>query len=171
MSKSHIISFGLGFLTLVIIYIFDWFKFRSNLNFIIKKICCCCSCCNKKDYETLKEEGNGKNLSEIILEKCGLLIRTLPYGKAGIQGLKKLKFVKINRPKLPDFSNLYNNYNNSFNYYQMQVLLNNTQKEEEKIVNNVFEYTGNNSFKEITNSYHEIENEAVDKSILFNHNN
>ena len=171
MSKSHLISFGLGLLTLVIIYIFDWFKFRSNLHFIISKICCCCSCCNKKEYGVLKEEGNGKNLSEIILEKCGLLIRTHPYGKGGIQGLKKLKFVKVNRAKMPDFSNLYNNYTNNFNYYQMQMLLNNSQKEEEKIVNNVFEFTGNNTFKEVTSSYNEIQNDAVDKSILFNHNN
>ena len=161
-------SFTLGFITLIIIYIFDWFQFRTNLNFILDKIFgCCCPCCRKKESEILKEEGDGKNFSEMILEKFGLLIRTHPYGKSGIQGLEKLKFIKINKQKYPDFSSLYNNYNNNINFYQLQMLMNESQKEEEKITNQFFEYEGNNKFKEISNNYSEIPNNGVDKSILF----
>ena len=168
MAITYLMSFSMGFVTLVIIYIFDWFKFRSNLNFIVNKICeCCCPCCCKKKekelYETVKEEGDGKNFSEIILEKFGLLIRTHPYGKSGIQGLEKLKFLKINRQRYPDFSNYYNN----INLYQFQMLLNESQKQEEKLVNQIFEYEGSNNFKDVSNSYYEIPNNAVDKSILF----
>ncbi len=156
----------MGFATLVIIYIFDWFQFRTNLNFILDKTfkCCCPCCCKKKEvYETIKEEGDGKNFSDMILEKFGLLIRTHPYGKSGVQGLEKLKFLKINRQRYPDFSNYYNN----INLYQFQMMLNESQKQEEKLVNQIFEYEGNNKFKDISNSYPVIENSGIDKSILF----
>ena len=99
----------------------------------------------------------------MILEKFGLLIRTHPYGKSGVQGLEKLKFLKINRQRYPDFSNYYNN----INLYQFQMMLNESQKQEEKLVNQIFEYEGNNKFKDISNSYCEIPNNAVDKSTLF----
>ena len=115
----------------------------------------------------IKEEGDGQNLSGIILTKYGLLIRTHPYGKSGIQGLEKLKFVKMNRQRYPDFSSLYNNYNNNINLYQFQMFMNENEKEEEKIANQVFEFEGKNTFKEITNQYTEIPNNAVDKSMLF----
>ena len=169
MAISYLMSFSLGCITLIIIYIFDWFKFRSNLNFIIEKLFrCCCPCCwKKKEYELVNEEGDGKNLSDIILEKYGLLIKTHPYGKSGIQGLEKLKFVKINKQRYPDFSNFYNNYNNNLNLYQLQMMLNENQKEEEKLVNQFFEYQGNNNFKEVTNQFPEIPNSGVDKSMLF----
>ena len=170
MAISYLISYTLGFISLIIIYIFDWFKFRTNVNFIFDKLFgCCCTCCKKKEIENeiIKEEGDGQNLSGIILNKYGLLIRTHPYGKSGIQGLEKLKFVKMNRQRYPDFSNLYNNYNNNINLYQFQMFMNENIKEEEKIANQVFEYEGNNKFKEITNEYTEIPNNATDKSILF----
>ena len=164
MALSYLMSFTLGFITLIIIYIFDWFQFRTNVNFLVDKLFgCCCPCCRKKDCEVVKEEGDGKNFSEIILEKFGLLIRTHPYGKSGIQGLEKLKFLKINRQRYPDFSNYYNN----INLYQFQMLLNESQKQEEKLVNQIFEYEGNNNFKDVSNSYYEIPNNAVDKSTLF----
>ena len=78
MEFSYFTSFSLGIITLIIIYIFNWYKFRSNLNFLVSKFfeCCCPCCCKKSGIEKLKEEGDGKNLSEIILEKVGLLIRT-----------------------------------------------------------------------------------------------
>ena len=170
MAISYLISYTLGFISLIIIYIFDWFKFRTNVHFIFDKLFgCCCKCCKKKekDYEVIKEEGDGQNLSGIILTKYGLLIRTHPYGKSGIQGLEKLKFVKINKQRYPDFSSLYNNYNNNINLYQFQMLLNENEKKEEKIANQVFEYEGNNNFKEITNQYNEIPNNGIDKSMLF----
>ena len=167
MALSQFWSFSLGVITLIVIYIFDWFQFRSNLHYLLGKLLgCLCCCCKKKGYEVLKEEGNGKNLSNIILEKFGLLIRTHPYGKSGIQGLEKLKFVKINKQRYPDFSNLYNNYNN-INLYQFQMMLNSQEKQEEKLVNQVLEFEGNNQFKNITNSFTEIPNEGIDKSILF----
>ena len=168
MALSYLMSFTLGFITLIIIYIFDWFQFRTNVNFLVDKLFgCCCPCCRKKECEVVKEEGDGKNFSEIILEKFGLLIRTHPYGKSGIQGLEKLKFIKINKQKYPDFSNLYNNYNNNINFYQLQMLMNESQKQEEKIANQFFEYEGNNKFKDISNNFSEIPNNGVDKSILF----
>ena len=76
MEITYFTSFSLGTITLIIIYIFDWFKFRSNLNFLTRKLfeCICPCCCKKKYNEIIKEEGDGKNLSEIILEKVGLLI-------------------------------------------------------------------------------------------------
>ena len=167
MALSYLMSFSLGLITLIVIYIFNWFQFRSNLNFIVGKIFgCCCPCCKQKEYEVLKEEGDGKNFSEIILEKFGLLIRTHPYGKSGIQGLEKLKFVKINKPKYPDLSNFYNNYNN-INLYQFQMMFNESQKQEEKLVNEVLEFEGNNKFKDITNQFPEIPNDGIDKSSLF----
>ena len=108
MEFSYFTSFSLGIITLIIIYIFNWYKFRSNLNFLVSKFfeCCCPCCCKKRGIEELKEEGDGKNLSEIILEKVGLLIRTHPYGKSGIQGIEKLKFIKINKQRYPDLSNI-----------------------------------------------------------------
>ena len=170
MEISYLISFSLGMISLIVIYIFDWFQFRSNLNYIVDKIFgCCCPCCKKKEYEVIKEEGDGKNLSEIILEKFGLLIRTHPYGKSGIQGLEKLKFVKINRQRYPDFSNFYNNYNNNINLYDFQSMFNENEKKDEKVVNQFFEYEGNNEFKDITSQYPEIPTDGIDKSMLFNH--
>lgn len=170
MALSYLMSFTLGFITLIIFYILNWFQFRSNLNFIVSKIFdCCCPCCKKREDEIIKEEGDGKNLSEIILEKCGLLIRTHPIGKSGIQGLEKLKFVKINRQRFPDFSNFYNNYTNNINLYQFQTMLNENEKQEEKTVNQIFEFEGNNKFKDITNQFSEIPNDGIDKSILFKH--
>ena len=171
MALSYLMSYTIGFVSLIIFYIFDWFKFRTNVNFLVDKLFgCCCSCCCKKkenENEVIKEEGDGKNLSEIILTKFGLLIRTHPYGKSGIQGLEKLKFVKINKQRYPDFSSLYNNYNNSLNFYQLQMLMNENGKKEEKLVNQVFEYEGSNNFKEVTNQFTEIPNEGIDKSMLF----
>ena len=167
MEFSYFTSFSLGIITLIIIYIFNWYKFRSNLNFLVSKFfeCCCPCCCKKRGIEELKEEGDGKNLSEIILEKVGLLIRTHPYGKSGIQGIEKLKFIKINKQRFPDLSNIYNiNY---INFYQYQMMLNETEKKEEKIVNQIFEYEGNNKFKDISNLYSAIPNSGIDKSILF----
>ena len=167
MQISYFTSFSIGTISLIIIYIFNWFQFRSNLNFLTAKLfqCICPCCCKKKSIEELKEEGDGKNLSEIILEKVGLLIRTHPYGKSGIQGIEKLKFIKINKPRFPDFSNIYNlNY---INLYQYQMMLNETEKKEEKIVNQIFEYEGNNKFKDISNLYSVIPNSGIDKSILF----
>ena len=167
MEFSYFTSFSLGIITLIIIYIFNWYKFRSNLNFLVSKFfeCCCPCCCKKRGIEELKEEGDGKNLSEIILEKVGLLIRTHPYGKSGIQGIEKLKFIKINKQRYPDLSNIYNiNY---INLYQYQMMLNETEKKEEKIVNQFFEYEGNNKFKDISNLYPAIPNNGLDKSILF----
>ena len=171
MEITYRMSFTIGCISLIIIYIFDWFQFRSNLNFLLDKIFrCCCPCCyKKKEFEVVKEEGDGKNLSDIILEKFGLLIRTHPYGKSGIQGLEKLKFVKINKQRYPDLYNLYNNYNN-INLYQYQMLFNENEKKEEKLANQIFEYEGNNKFKDITNQYPEIPSEGVDKSILFKSN-
>ena len=168
MEITYRMSFTIGCISLIIIYIFDWFQFRSNLNFLLDKIfrCCCPCCCKKKEFEVIKEEGDGKNFSEIILEKFGLLIRTHPYGKSGVQGLEKLKFVKINKQRYPDLYNLYNNYNN-INLYQYQMLFNENEKKDEKLVNQIFEYEGNNKFKDITNQYPEIPSEGVDKSILF----
>lgn len=167
MEITYFTSFSLGTITLIIIYIFDWFKFRSNLNFLTRKLfeCICPCCCKKKYNEIIKEEGDGKNLSEIILEKVGLLIRTHPYGKSGLQGIEKLKFIRINKERLPDFSNIYNlNYTN---FYEYQTMFNESVKKEEKIVNQIFEYEGNNKFKDISNSYPVIENSGIDKSILF----
>ena len=167
MEFSYFTSFSLGIITLIIIYIFNWYKFRSNLNFLVSKFfeCCCPCCCKKKLSEELKEEGDGKNLSEIILEKVGLLIRTHPYGKSGIQGIEKLKFIKINKQRYPDLSNIYNiNY---INLYQYQMMLNEKEKKEEKIVNQFFEYEGNNKFKDVSNLYSTIPNSGIDKSILF----
>ena len=167
MEISFFTSFTIGTISLIIIYIFNWFQFRSNLNFLTIKLfeCCCPCCCKKKLSEELKEEGDGKNLSEIILEKVGLLIRTHPYGKSGIQGIEKLKFIKINKQRFPDLSNIYNiNY---INFYQYQMMLNETEKKEEKIVNQIFEYEGNNQFKDISNLYSAIPNSGIDKSILF----
>ena len=167
MEFSYFTSFSLGIITLIIIYIFNWYKFRSNLNFLVSKFfeCCCPCCCKKRGIEELKEEGDGKNLSEIILEKVGLLIRTHPYGKSGIQGIEKIKFIKINKQRYPDLSNIYNiNY---MNLYQYQMMLNETEKKEEKIVNQFFEYEGNNKFKDISNLYPDIPNSGIDKSILF----
>ena len=167
MEFSYFTSFSLGIITLIIIYIFNWYKFRSNLNFLVSKFfeCRCPCCCKKRGIEELKEEGDGKNLSEIILEKVGLLIRTHPYGKSGIQGIEKLKFIKINKQRYPDLSNIYNiNY---INLYQYQMMLNETEKKEEKIVNQFFEYEGNNKFKDISNLYPAIPNNGLDKSILF----
>ena len=127
--------------------------------------CICPCCCKKKLYEGIKEEGDAKNLSEIILEKVGLLIRTHPYGKSGVQGIEKLKFIKINKQRFPDFSNLYDlNY---MNLYQYQMMINENEKREEKIVNQIFEYEGNNKFKDISNLYPIIPNSGMDKSILF----
>ena len=167
MEFSYFTSFSLGIITLIIIYIFNWFQFRSNLNFLVIKFfeCCCPCCCKKKLSEELKEEGDGKNLSEIILEKVGLLIRTHPYGKSGIQGIEKLKFIKINKQRFPDLSNIYNV--NFINYYQYQEMVNETEKKEEKIVNQFFEYEGNNKFKDVSNLYSTIPNSGIDKSILF----
>ena len=162
MEFSYFTSFSLGIITLIIIYIFNWYKFRSNLNFLVSKFfeCCCPCCCKKRGIEELKEEGDGKNLSEIILEKVGLLIRTHPYGKSGIQGIEKLKFIKINKQRYPDLSNIYNiNY---INLYQYQMMLNETEKKEEKIVNQFFEYEGNNKFKDISNLYPAIPNNGLD---------
>ena len=167
MEISFFTSFTIGTISLIIIYIFNWFQFRSNLNFLTIKLfeCCCPCCCKKKMSEELKEVGDGKNLSEIILEKVGLLIRTHPYGKSGIQGIEKLKFIKINKQRFPDLSNIYNiNY---INFYQYQMMLNETEKKEEKIVNQIFEYEGNNKFKDISNLYSVIPNSGIDKSILF----
>ena len=167
MEISFFTSFAIGTISLIIFYIFNWFQFRSNLNFLTIKLfeCCCPCCCKKKLSEELKEEGDGKNLSEIILEKVGLLIRTHPYGKSGIQGIEKLKFIKINKQRFPDLSNIYNiNY---INFYQYQMMLNETEKKEEKIVNQIFEYEGNNKFKDISNLYSVIPNSGIDKSILF----
>ena len=167
MEISYFTSFTIGTISLIIIYIFNWFQFRSNLNFLTTKLfqCICPCCCKKKSFEELKEEGDGKNLSEIILEKVGLLIRTHPYGKSGIQGIEKLKFIKINKNRYPDLSNIYNlNY---INLYQYQMMLNETEKKEEKIVNQIFEYEGNNKFKDISNLYSVIPNSGIDKSILF----
>ena len=167
MEFSYFTSFSLGIITLIIIYIFNWYKFRSNLNFLVSKFfeCCCPCCCKKRGIEELKEEGDGKNLSEIILEKVGLLIRTHPYGKSGIQGIEKLKFIKINKQRYPDLSNIYNiNY---INLYQYQMMLNETEKKEEKIVNQFFEYEGNNKLKDISNLYPDIPKSGIDKSILF----
>ena len=167
MEFSYFTSFSLGIITLIIIYIFNWYKFRSNLNFLVSKFfeCCCPCCCKKSGIEELKEEGDGKNLSEIILEKVGLLIRTHPYGKSGIQGIEKLKFIKINKQRYPDLSNIYNiNY---INLYQYQMMLNEKEKKEEKIVNQFFEYEGNNKFKDVSNLYSTIPNSGIDKSILF----
>ena len=168
MALSYLMSFTLGMITLIVIYIFNWFQFRSNLNFIVGKIFgCCCPCCKRKEFEVTKEEGDGKNLSERILEKYGLLIRTHPYGKSGIQGLEKLKFVKINKQRFPDFSSFYNNNYNTINLYQYQTMLNEQDKKDEKIVNQILEFEGNNKFKNITNQFPEIPNEGNDKSILF----
>ena len=44
------------------------------------------------------------------------------------------------------------------------------KKKEEKLANQIFEYEGNNKFKDITNQYPEIPSEGVDKSILFKSN-
>ena len=167
MEISFFTSFSIGTISLIIIYIFNWFQFRSNLNFLTIKLfeCCCPCCCKKKLIEEIKEEGDGKNLSEIILEKVGLLIRTHPYGKSGIQGIEKLKFIKINKQRFPDLSNIYNiNY---INFYQYQMMLNESEKKEEKIVNQIYEYEGNNQFKDVTNLYPTIPNSGIDKSILF----
>ena len=114
MEITYFKSFLISTTSLIIFYIFNWFKFRTNLNFLTRKLfeCCCPCCCKKKLIEEIKEEGDGKKLSEIILEKVGLLLRTHPYGKSGIQGIEKLKFIKINKQRFPDFSNLYN-----LNYY------------------------------------------------------
>ena len=46
-------------------------------------------------------------------------------------------------------------------------MFNESVKKEEKIVNQIFEYEGNNKFKDISNSYPVIENSGIDKSILF----
>ena len=167
MEISYFTSFLIGTISLIIIYIFNWFKFRSNLNFLMMKLfgCICPCCCKKKLSEEINEEGDGKNLSEIILEKVGLLIRTHPYGKSGVQGIEKLKFIKINKQRYPDLSNLYNlNY---MNLYQYQMMINENEKKEEKIVNQIFEYEGNNNFKDISNLYQIIPNSGIDKSILF----
>ena len=167
MEISYFTSFSFGTISLIIIYIFNWFQFRSNLNFLTMKLfgCICPCCCKKKLYEGIKEEGDAKNLSEIILEKVGLLIRTHPYGKSGVQGIEKLKFIKINKQRYPDLSNLYNlNY---MNLYQYQMMINENEKKEEKIVNQIFEYEGNNNFKDISNLYQIIPNSGIDKSILF----
>jgi len=168
MEISYFTSFSIGTITLIIIYIFNWFKFRSNLNFLTRKLFeCICPCCCKKKLinENINVEGDGKNVSDIILEKVGLLIRTHPYGKSGIQGIEKLKFIKINKARFPDFSNIYDlNY---INFYQYQMMLNETEKKEEKIVNQIYEYEGNNKFKDISNLYTAIPNSGIDKSILF----
>ena len=167
MEISYFTSFSIGTISLIIIYIFNWFQFRSNLNFLTIKLfgCICPCCCKKKLSEEVKEEGDGKNVSEILLEKVGLLIRTHPYGKSGIQGIEKLKFIKINKQRFPDFSNVYNlNY---INLYQYQMMMNENDKREEKIVNQFFEYEGNNKFKDISNLYPDIPNNGLDKSILF----
>ena len=167
MEITYFKSFLISTTSLIIFYIFNWFKFRTNLNFLTRKLfeCCCPCCCKKKLIEEIKEEGDGKKLSEIILEKVGLLLRTHPYGKSGIQGIEKLKFIKINKQRFPDFSNLYNlNY---YNLYQYQMMLKKKKKKDEKIVNQIFEYEGNNSFKDISNSYPTIPSGGIDKSILF----
>ena len=172
MEISHNMSLAFGFISLIIIYIFDWFQFRSNVHFLLDKLFqCCCSCCKKNSSDILKEEGDGKNVSEIITEKIGLLIRTHPYGKSGVQGLEKLRFVKMNKQRYPDFSNFYNynNYNN-LNFYQLQMMLNENRKEEEKLVNEVYEYEGDNKFKDVTGQYSEISNTGIDKSIFFKSN-
>ena len=167
MEITYFKSFLISTTSLIIFYIFNWFKFRTNLNFLTRKLfeCCCPCCCKKKLIEEIKEEGDGKKLSEIILEKVGLLLRTHPYGKSGIQGIEKLKFIKINKQRFADFSNLYNlNY---YNLYQYQMMLNENEKKEEKIVNQIFEYEGNNSFKDISDLYPTIPSGGIDKSILF----
>ena len=170
---SYLTSFNMGLLTLVVIYIFNWFKFRSNLNFFISKFFDCIFCCCRKknnieyQYQNIVEEGETKDYSKIIVEKLGLILRRHPYGKSGIQGLNQLKFVRVNKQRYPDLSNLYY-YNNNLNWYQMQMILNGMGKEEEKIVNQVYEFEGNNKFKNISNQFTEIDNEGIDKSILFN---
>ena len=47
------------------------------------------------------------------------------------------------------------------------MMLNENEKKDEKIVNQIFEYEGNNSFKDISNSYPTIPSGGIDKSILF----
>ena len=53
------------------------------------------------------------------------------------------------------------------NLYQYQMMINENEKKEEKIVNQIFEYEGNNNFKDISNLYQIIPNSGIDKSILF----
>ena len=65
MEITYFKSFLISTTSLIIFYIFNWFKFRTNLNFLTRKLfeCCCPCCCKKRGIEELKSRIIIKNSS------------------------------------------------------------------------------------------------------------
>ena len=144
------LSLGIGTSTFLILYIFNIFSFRKNIN----RILCCCF---KKNDNTIKINEEKELRSEIIVKKCGLLILRHPYGKGGIQGFKNTNFYV-----------LYNNFPRMFNNNGYMEYFNDNN---EDLVNEIYEYKGKGEINNITNYNFQMPSDLVDKRIIYKYYN
>ena len=141
------LSLCIGTFTFIILYAFDIFSFRQNIN----RIFCCC--CYKNKENTITYDDNKELRSDIIVKKCGLLILRHPYGKGGIQGFKKTNFYV-----------LFNNYQRMFNNNGYMEYYN---ENNDDLVNEIYEYKGKGEVKNITNYNIQMPTDLVDKRIVY----
>ena len=144
------LSLGIGTSTFLILYIFNIFSFRKNIN----RILCCCL---KNNDNTININEEKELRSEIIVKKCGLLILRHPYGKGGIQGFKNTNFYV-----------LYNNFPRMFNNNGYMEYFNDNN---EDLVNEIYEYKGKGEIKNITSYNFQMPSDLVDKRIIYKYYN